>query len=79
MKPCVIHQDPKYARRLARHAIALYATLPYYDIVLQPMGFTEATQAYEQSAVFKQEIQPILQPFFAGEYTTYRCDVKYEE
>jgi len=31
------------------------------------------------SAVFKQEIQPILQPFFAGEYTTYRCDVKYEE
>jgi hypothetical protein len=36
-------------------------------------------QAYEQSAVFKQEIQPTLQPFFVGEYTTYRCDVKYEE
>jgi hypothetical protein len=34
---------------------------------------------YEQSAVFKQEIQPTLQPFFAGEYITYRCDVKYEE
>ena len=33
-------------------------------------------QAYEQSAVLKQEIQPRLQPFFAGEYTTYRCDVK---
>jgi len=22
---------------------------------------------------------PTLQPFFAGEYTTYRCDVKYEQ
>ena len=39
----------------------------------------DAMQAYEQSAVFQQEIQPTLQPFFAGEYTTYRCDVKYEE
>ena len=26
----------------------------------------DAMQAYEQSAVFKQEIQPTLQPFFAG-------------
>ena len=39
----------------------------------------EAMHAYEQSAVFKQEIQPKLQPFFVGEYTTYRCDVKYEQ
>ena len=39
----------------------------------------DAMQAYEQSAVLKQEIQPTLQPFFVGEYTTYRCDVKYEE
>jgi len=39
----------------------------------------DAMQAYEQSAVFKQEIQPRLQPFFAGEYTTHRCDVKYEQ
>ena len=39
----------------------------------------EAMQAYEQSAVFRQEIQPTLQPFFVGEYTTYRCDVKYEQ
>ena len=39
----------------------------------------DAMQAYEQSAVFQQEIQPKLQPFFAGEYTTYRCDVKYEQ
>ena len=26
----------------------------------------EDMQAYEQSAVFKQEIQPTLQPFFVG-------------
>jgi len=39
----------------------------------------DAMQAYEQSAVFQQEIQPTLQPFFAGEYTTYRCDVKYDQ
>jgi len=37
----------------------------------------DAMQAYEQSAVFKEEIQPTLQPFL-GEYTTYRCDVNYE-
>ena len=39
----------------------------------------DAMHAYEQSADFKQEIQPKLQPFFVGEYTTYRCDVKYEQ
>ena len=38
----------------------------------------DALRAYEQSAVFREEIQPRLQPFFAGEYTTYRCDVQYE-
>src|SRR2546428_1594618 len=36
----------------------------------------DAMPAYGQSADFKQEIPPTLQPFFAGEYTTYRCDVK---
>ena len=39
----------------------------------------DAMQAYEQRAVFRQEIQPTMQPFFVGEYTTYRCDVKYEQ
>jgi heme-degrading monooxygenase HmoA len=39
----------------------------------------EDMHAYEQSAVFKQEIQPTLQPFFVGEYHTYRCDVKYSQ
>jgi heme-degrading monooxygenase HmoA len=39
----------------------------------------DAMQAYEQSAVLRQEMQPILQPFCVGEYTTYRCDVKYAQ
>ena len=34
--------------------------------------------AYEQRTVFRQEMHPTLQPFFVGEYTTYRGDVKYE-
>jgi len=36
----------------------------------------EEMRAYEQSAVFTQEIQPTLQPYFVGEYTTFQCDVK---
>src|SRR5688500_14629308 len=37
----------------------------------------EDLQAYEQSDVFREMYVPALGPFFAGEYTTYRCDVKY--
>lgn len=36
-------------------------------------------QAYEQSDFFQEKALPALQPFFAGEYTTYRCDVKYSQ
>jgi len=50
MKPCVVHQDAAYARRLARSAIAVYATLPYYDVVLNPLGFEPAVQAIRASA-----------------------------
>ena len=35
-------------------------------------------QAYEQSALYKEVGAP-LQPFFVGEYKTYRCEVKYDE
>jgi len=35
-------------------------------------------QAYEQSALYKEVVAP-LQPFFVGEYKTYRCEVKYAE
>jgi heme-degrading monooxygenase HmoA len=34
-------------------------------------------QAYEQSTVYREQIAPALQPFFVGDYKTYRCDVKY--
>ena len=39
----------------------------------------EDMQAYEQSEVYRQEILPALQPFFVGEYSTYRCEVKYSQ
>jgi heme-degrading monooxygenase HmoA len=39
----------------------------------------EAMQTYEQSALFQQEFLPALQPFFVGEYKTYRCDVQYSQ
>ena len=35
-------------------------------------------QAYEQSALYREIMAP-LQPFFVGEYKTYRCDVKYTD
>jgi alkanesulfonate monooxygenase SsuD/methylene tetrahydromethanopterin reductase-like flavin-dependent oxidoreductase (luciferase family) len=50
MKPCVVHQDAKRARALARNAIAVYGTLPYYDVVLDPLGFTQATRAIRAAA-----------------------------
>jgi heme-degrading monooxygenase HmoA len=35
-------------------------------------------QAYEQSPLYREIVAP-LQPFFVGEYKTYRCEVKYAE
>ena len=34
-------------------------------------------QAYEQSELYRQDFAPALQPFFVGDYKTYRCEVKY--
>lgn len=45
IKICAVHNDAKTARALARHAVAFYTTLAYYDIVLAPMGFTDAALA----------------------------------
>ena len=36
---CAVNNDPMQARALARHAIAFYSVLPYYDVVLTPLGF----------------------------------------
>ena len=35
-------------------------------------------QAYEESALYRELVTP-LQPFFVGEFKTYRCEVKYSE
>ena len=35
-------------------------------------------KAYEQSALYREIMAP-LQPFFVGDYKTYRCDVKYTD
>jgi len=42
---CSVNRDPARARDLARHGIAFYATLPYYDIVLNPLGFEAEARA----------------------------------
>ena len=34
-------------------------------------------QAYEQSDLYTKEFAPALQPFFVGDYKTYRSEVKY--
>jgi heme-degrading monooxygenase HmoA len=35
-------------------------------------------QAYEQGALYREITAP-LQPFFIGDYNTYRCEVKYTD
>ncbi len=42
VKCCAVNNNRKQARDLARHAVAFYSTLPYFDVVLDPLGFTEA-------------------------------------
>ena len=34
-------------------------------------------QAYEKSELYTKEFAPALQPFFVGDYKTYRSEVKY--
>ena len=39
----------------------------------------EDMQAYEQSNAYREMYLPSLRLFFSGEYTTYRCEVKYSQ
>jgi hypothetical protein len=39
----------------------------------------EDMQAYEQSDAYRDMYVPTLRPFFSGEYTTYRCEVKFTQ
>jgi probable F420-dependent oxidoreductase len=41
LKVCAVNKKRSVARALAKHSIAFYSTLPYFDIVLDPAGFTE--------------------------------------
>jgi len=59
IKICAVHNDARTARALARHAVAFYATLVYYDIVLVPMGFTEAALAI-RSAMSRNDIPGMI-------------------
>jgi probable F420-dependent oxidoreductase len=48
-KICAVNNDPTEARALARHAIAFYSVLPYYDIVLTPLGFASQAQIIREA------------------------------
>ena len=49
MRICSVNSDVARARDLARHGIAFYATFPYYDIVLSPLGFDAEVEAIRDS------------------------------
>ena len=42
---CSVNSNAAAARNLARHSIAFYSVLPYYDIVLSPLGFDAEVSA----------------------------------
>jgi probable F420-dependent oxidoreductase len=46
---CSVNKDAARAHDLARHGIAFYATLPYYDIVLNPLGFEAEARAIREA------------------------------
>jgi len=48
-----------------------------YGIRGQPAGKRGGHKAYEASDLYQKEFAPALQPFFDGEYKTYRSEVKY--
>ncbi len=59
LKVCAVDQDRKRARDLARHTIAFYSTLPYFDIVLDPAGFA-GPKAKIRAAFAKGDIPAML-------------------
>ena len=58
-KVCAVNKDASAARALARHAIVFSSALPYFDIVLDPMGFTEAKLRL-RAALAQNDIQGAL-------------------
>jgi len=45
LRLCAVDRDAAHARDLVRHAIAFYSVLPYYDVVLTPLGFSSQAAA----------------------------------
>jgi alkanesulfonate monooxygenase SsuD/methylene tetrahydromethanopterin reductase-like flavin-dependent oxidoreductase (luciferase family) len=46
---CSVNADAARARELARHPIAFYSVLPYYDVVLSPLGFEKQVAAIREA------------------------------
>ncbi len=45
LRLCAVDRNAAHARNLVRHAIAFYSVLPYYDVVLIPLGFSAQAAA----------------------------------
>jgi len=67
VKAYIINPDRQRARDIARYAIAFYSNLPYFDIVLDPMGFTPAklairaaTQLNDMAAALKAVTEDMI-------------------
>jgi probable F420-dependent oxidoreductase len=59
LKVCAVNADRQAARNHARHTIAFYSTLPYFDIVLDPAGFREPKERI-RAAFDKGDIPAML-------------------
>lgn len=59
IKPCAVNKDRKQARELGKHVIAFYATLPYFDAVLDPAGFYEPKMKIRE-AMQRNDIRGML-------------------
>lgn len=59
IKCCAVDPDPKEAHELSKHIIAFYSTLPYFDAVLDPMGFTQPKLAI-RAAMQRDDLPAML-------------------
>jgi alkanesulfonate monooxygenase SsuD/methylene tetrahydromethanopterin reductase-like flavin-dependent oxidoreductase (luciferase family) len=79
---CAVNTDPMEARRLARHAIAFYSVLPYYDIVLTPLGFSSQAQAIREAfgrGDFQAMVQAVSDEMVAAlAFAGTRDDIRYQ-
>jgi alkanesulfonate monooxygenase SsuD/methylene tetrahydromethanopterin reductase-like flavin-dependent oxidoreductase (luciferase family) len=48
---CAVNRDGAHARNQIRRTIAFYTVLPYYDVVLSPLGFSTQAMAIRDAFV----------------------------